>query len=324
MGIILSALAAAGDAGVQSMNQNIEQQNRLDQMAQQNQNETERDKARAMMELQNRKELLAAELKAKSDQDESNRTRQVENIENAKQGIIDRQLNKKYGEADANVEAAANGETDAPLSAEQQAVYDQAKQADRDRIANSRDTLIQAGIDSGYIGPKDVMQDTSKNDLAQLRAEISNNKNDAAMERKKLDSDTKLEITKMWIANGGGGGGKSDETATIKTAKAIQADEKSKGRDISLAEALDLTKKASDQGNTFAMNYARTQTDLGKIGADPKDPTKPAPGKSYATFDDALQAGRKNFVGGRGNSSSNNSEQSNNAGKLDSMFPKKK
>ena len=224
MGIILSALAAAGDAGVQSMNQNIEQQNRLDQMAQQNQNETERDKARAMMELQNRKELLAAELKAKNDNEEAMRIKEVENVNNAKQGIIDRQLNKKYGDADANVEAAANGETDAPLTPEQQAVYDQAKQADRDRIANSRDTLIQAGIDTGYIKLKDVMQDTSKNDMAQLRAEIAAGNRDSAMSRKELDAQNKLELARMWIAAGknGGSGGGNEQTALERNVKMLK------------------------------------------------------------------------------------------------------
>lgn len=61
MGIILSALAAAGDAGVQSMNQNIDQQNRLDYLNQQNQLEQERDKQR--LELEKQKMQYAEDLK---------------------------------------------------------------------------------------------------------------------------------------------------------------------------------------------------------------------------------------------------------------------
>ena len=307
MGIILSALAAAGDAGVQSMNQNIDQQNRLDQMAQQNQNETERDKARAMIELQNRKELIAAELKAKNDNEEAMRTREIENINNAKQGIINRQLNKKYGETDVNVAAAANGETDAPLSPEQQAVYDQAKQADKDRIENSRDTLIQAGIDAGYIKPKDVMQDTSKIDMAQLRAEIINSKNESAMDRKKLDAENKLELARMWISAGKNGASGSDATALERNVKML----KDMGFSQDKVEKFIFDKKEAPIEDVAAQ----------LLKLDPMAGTSKA-----MTLDDAV----KKAVGIRqqtqsllNSSTQSTSQQSKQSGSLDSLFPKK-
>lgn len=57
MGIILSAMAAAGDAGVQSMNQNIAQQNKSDLLTQQSDLETQRDAQRSDLETQKAKAL---------------------------------------------------------------------------------------------------------------------------------------------------------------------------------------------------------------------------------------------------------------------------
>lgn len=87
MGIILSALAAAGDAGVQSMNQNIEQQNRLD------------------LETQ-RSDLELAKAKALSDyqiqQQEGLRQQRTGAIQEAVPGIIQQQqadrVNANYGD----------------------------------------------------------------------------------------------------------------------------------------------------------------------------------------------------------------------------------
>jgi len=309
MGIILSALAAAGDAGVQSMNQNIEQQNRLDQMAQQNQNETERDKQRAMMELQNRKELIAAELKAKNDNEETMRVKEIENINNAKEGIINRQLNKKYGESDANVEAAANGETDAPLSPEQQEVYDKAKQADKERIANSRDTYIQAATDAGYIKPKEVMADTSRADKNAIMAEIAANRNESAMDRKKMEADNKLELAKMWINAGknGGSGGGNEQTALERNVKML----KDMGYSADKVESFIFDKKQSSVEDVAGQ--------LLKLD--------PFAGTSKAmSMDDAI----KKAVGIRQQTQSLLSQSPSNAApgnkptaKLDSMFPKK-
>ncbi len=57
MGIILSAMAAAGDAGVQSMNQNIQQMNLLEAQGNQSRLETERDAGRSDLELQKLKAI---------------------------------------------------------------------------------------------------------------------------------------------------------------------------------------------------------------------------------------------------------------------------
>lgn len=58
MGILSAALAAAGDAGVQSINQNIQQQNQLDQMNQQAQLQAQNDASRSNLELQKQQSLL--------------------------------------------------------------------------------------------------------------------------------------------------------------------------------------------------------------------------------------------------------------------------
>lgn len=80
MGLILSALAAAGDAGVQSMNQEIEQQNKLEAL-----------RTQSALQLQNEQQLL----QAKNDIAESARKQRVADINTGmqpllEQGIINR------------------------------------------------------------------------------------------------------------------------------------------------------------------------------------------------------------------------------------------
>ena len=85
--------------------------------------------------------------------------------------------------------------------------------------------------------------------------------------------------------------GDDEDTATIKTAKVIQADEKTRGNEISIAQAIDLTKKASDAGNNYAIQFARVAADAGQVGKS----------KTYPTASDAIAAGREDFVAPRSN-----------------------
>jgi len=87
MGIILSALAGAGDAGVQSMNQNIDQMNKLDLMQQQ-----------SALQLQNETQLA----QAKADIADQVRQRQAANIQSGMQPILDQGVINKAIAARSN------------------------------------------------------------------------------------------------------------------------------------------------------------------------------------------------------------------------------
>ncbi len=84
MGIILSALAAAGDAGVQSINQNIGQQNQLDLMAQQHKNTQELDVQRSALEEQKQRAIM----QAKADIDNAPMKRAGELVRQSAQGEV--------------------------------------------------------------------------------------------------------------------------------------------------------------------------------------------------------------------------------------------
>lgn len=143
MGIISSALAAAGDAGVQSMNQNIQQMN-----------QQELDKQRSDLETQKQLAIMQAQKQMTIDAANQQRESQVARINAAVPGVVQGQLDAKY--ADAN--AAAAGQTDAPLTPEQQAVIDQSKATDKAALASDPHAYIKAAMATGDIDPHTVAQ----------------------------------------------------------------------------------------------------------------------------------------------------------------------
>lgn len=143
MGIISSALAAAGDAGVQSMNQNIQQLN-----------QQELDKQRSDLETQKQLAIMQAQKQMTIDAANQQREAQVSRINAAVPGVVQNQLDTKY--ADAN--AASAGQTDAPLTPEQQAVIDQSKATDKAVLASDPHAYIKAAMATGDIDPHTVAQ----------------------------------------------------------------------------------------------------------------------------------------------------------------------
>jgi len=138
-----------------------------------------------------------------------------------------------------------------------------------------------------------------KADIAQQLADGRDAKNEN--DRIKTENWMKVMLARMDKSSGDGSG---KEPAAIQTARIIQEDEKARGNNISLAQAHDRMNKAADEGNNFAMNYLKVQSENGLIGSD-KTKTDadgnpvPAEGKLYATPDDALAAGRKQYVNTR-------------------------
>lgn len=156
MGILLSAMAGAGDTGVQSMNQNIAQLNAMDL-----------DKQRSDLAEEKAKSLATFQNQLGIDTANSQRQAQSDRIGAAQQGIIGSILDQRY----ANADAAAAGQTDSPLTPEQQAVVDQAKAGDSSALQSDPHTFIKAAMQTGDLDPKAVVAMTDRTDIAQMRGE---------------------------------------------------------------------------------------------------------------------------------------------------------
>ncbi len=147
MGIILSALAGAGDAGVQSENQNIDQMNKLDLMAQQNANEL--NKAKMLQDMQDaHRQQIADAVNAKA-----------QSLANARQGIVASKTASNSGLDDpSNVGADENVGTDV-----QTAGQPPAQITDDDRMS--------AAKSMGLIDYNTLATNINKYEMAGLRAE---------------------------------------------------------------------------------------------------------------------------------------------------------
>lgn len=139
MGGLLAAAAAAGDAGVQSMNQNIEQANKSDLMKQQSD-----------LEYNKRKLLEDYAVQLQNQQREA----MVARVGSAKQGLIQQAMSGQFGGSDAAVADADAGNTDAPLSDDQRAVIEQAKSAVVNKLNADPKIAMQAAINTGDISPE--------------------------------------------------------------------------------------------------------------------------------------------------------------------------
>ena len=158
MGMLLAALAGAGDAGVQSMNQNIDQMNKSDLLKQQSDLEEQKQKRIAdyAMEIQNRqREKEAGEIRAGAGKLAEERVAKAQGIINTNA----QEANELFPPEMSST--GTEGAIPKKLSA-----------------SPTRQDTIDAAIDRGYIAPKDVMANMTREDTAALRAEMMNYKTD--------------------------------------------------------------------------------------------------------------------------------------------------
>lgn len=202
MGIILSAMAAAGDAGVQSMNQNIQQNSALEMEARHQQNAMDMEQRRADLTEQKAKTLAEFNNKLAVDTANQQRTAQVDRINAAKQGIIEQQMSKTYGDYDAAVAGKPNNGT--PLTAAQQAAIAASQSMVEREKANAKDTLMsdprtamRAAIQTGDISPKDAMLDTSKELIAQMRSENYKDRTEMSEKLANIRADAQRDSMEM-------------------------------------------------------------------------------------------------------------------------------
>lgn len=142
-GIIAGALGGGAKATGELADNAIQMQNKSDYAKQQN--DLEIAKARAAEDY-------------KVQLGNTQRTDRAARINTAQGGIIDGLMAGKYAGTDAAIDAAHNGQTDAPLTADQQSVIDQAlpanKAADRARLQANPDLRIQAMGQTGDLAPE--------------------------------------------------------------------------------------------------------------------------------------------------------------------------
>lgn len=168
MGIISSALAAAGDAGVQSMNQNIQQLN-----------QQELDKQRSDLETQKQLAIMQAQKQLTIDTANQMRQAQMDRIAAAKGATIQSQTAQQYAPSDEAVAAANAGQTDAPLTDDQAAVIAQSKSLYQQQLANDPQSYIAAAIQSGDIAPDKVAEIAHGNAVLKQNVDLQQQRLDA-------------------------------------------------------------------------------------------------------------------------------------------------
>ena len=222
--------------------------------------------------------------------DPTNPARTIVSMNDAKQILTDPSQMKKYGIVNANRSQTLGDQADAAIALGRNDLAKDFQGQQQIEISNQNAArMAQAQIQT--------------NAIQQQRADAQDDRNTNA-EKRNADMDKyHTGMLAVMSARIGANGADGDDTAAIKTAKAIQADELSRGNKISLSDAIDLTHKAADVGNAFAMNYAKMQQENGLIGADKNDSTQPAKGKLFANVNDALTAGMRAYVNPRGKTS---------------------
>lgn len=160
-GIIMGALGGLG-AGMQqtaqALNASAMQDQQLDGQKQlaQMQSDLGLQKAQALAQFQ-------------SDLADTNREDMVDRINEAKTGIIGKAIASKYAQSDAAAQDAAAGNTDAPLTPDQQAAIDQSKAIDSQRLADDPNVYRQAATQTGDLDPKTVATMANQQEIMGLK-----------------------------------------------------------------------------------------------------------------------------------------------------------
>lgn len=206
----------------------------------------------------------------KSDLSDTNRENMAARIDEAKQGIISNAINQKYAQSDAAVQAANNGETDAPLTDDQKAVIAQSKALDAAKLDNP-DTTVQAGVVSGDISPIDAAKLASSKDIAQLRNENFRDRTDAMIQMRQIASQAQIE------------------SANIRAAAAEER-ARSGGVSASMKTMLINSENANIKASTSEMNMLSRQLDT----LSQKDPQRSQINDRISELRDEIKAAQAN------------------------------
>ncbi len=164
LGMLGAALAAgisgAGEGAVQGATEQMKEDARVNEI-------------KVMQEAEQAKMLAIAHDTRQQAEEQANRlrTEQTGRIQAAQETVADKAITGKYAQSDAAVNAANTGQTDAPLTPEQQAAIDQSKQQDKTALMGTKDNFVKAGILTGDITPHDVLAASDKEDAARMRQE---------------------------------------------------------------------------------------------------------------------------------------------------------
>ncbi|TFW13284.1 hypothetical protein [Duganella callida] len=197
-GIIASVLAAAGDAGVQSINQEIQRRDQADRDATLAQQQKERDEAMAKLQTQKEMTILAFQKEARIAEYNQMREERAARINKASDDIAQAQANNIYTAHD-NALAGDTG-TGTPLTPAQKAVINQTAgdvAANKpatiasafDEFKRDPETYIRAAIHTGDLDPSQVAHLFSQ-DKAIRRQEMAQQQgfdHDLEIQRKSQD-----------------------------------------------------------------------------------------------------------------------------------------
>ena len=186
MGLILSALAAAGDSGAASIQGNIDQQNKLDLLQQRSDLET----AKAQTLAKFNSDLAIS-------QASQQRADQVARIGAAQDGLIQGRMAQKYAGSDAAVADAAAGNTDMPLTQDQQDVIAQSKADTIAALKGNKDLYLQAAQQTGDLGPDKIATLQMADDKREMQAALNANKYDTLIQVANIKGDFAMQLAAM-------------------------------------------------------------------------------------------------------------------------------
>lgn len=261
LGLIFGAMSGAGDAAGKSLAE-----------TQKFHDEESLMQERASLETEKAKSIATFNNQLGMDTANQQRQAMTDRISGAQNGIINQAMGQKYAGSDAAVAAANAGQTDAPLSDEQQAAIDQSKGIDTQEMQNSSDTYVKAAMKTGDINPKTIASLANKNDAAQMKSESAQSKLETwqkiADDKNKTTiqiADLKAEMQKKKDENG-----KVDLVSGHKLVDSYRDDIKISQDQIRIA-----TKQLSDMrpsiGNKPNPDYTNLQSQIQSLYVEIKD-----------------------------------------------------
>lgn len=125
----------------------------------------------AELNLENQPKLEAARLRVQSEAAENARQAQVGRIKEAKQGLINQNMESQFGASDQAVAAAANGETIGDLTDEQNSAIAQSKKLAVDSMSDN--ATIRASVAAGYSDPIELVKMNKADAANAIQAQLA-------------------------------------------------------------------------------------------------------------------------------------------------------
>ncbi len=194
-----SAAGAAGDIYGEERRAETNLNNQKAAADYSSQLEMRRQEAIQRLKLEN----IPLEAKARDEADAASQAASAERFNKARDGIINKRVDAALGPEFQGNASVMNDRQVADIermSTERKAKGDKL----REGMRNDASVMREAGLESGQISPKEAATMAGSAEIAQMRADVQNAKNDQLREMAQAKLDTALAIANLRAANSGG------------------------------------------------------------------------------------------------------------------------